>query len=93
MSCISKELIEDAAQTPIVDFVESQDLVTDAAVLQVSDGFFMDVICYWPALVGHFIYLLWVFNPLYLWLGYGVDSFLKEDGLDWIPIFVTLEGI
>lgn len=37
MSCIGKELVDDAAQTPIVDIVDSHDIVTDAAVLQVSD--------------------------------------------------------
>lgn len=37
MSCVGKELVEDAAQTPIVDIVDSHDIVTDAAVLQVSD--------------------------------------------------------
>ncbi|RVW93023.1 putative protein arginine N-methyltransferase 3 [Vitis vinifera] len=34
MSCVGKELVEDAAQTPIVDIVDSHDIVTDAAVLQ-----------------------------------------------------------
>ena len=36
MSCVGKELVEDAAQIPIVDIVEGQDLVTNAAVLKVS---------------------------------------------------------
>ncbi|RVW36398.1 putative protein arginine N-methyltransferase 3 [Vitis vinifera] len=37
MSCVGKELVEDAAQTPIVDIVDSHDIVTDAAVLQTFD--------------------------------------------------------
>ncbi|MED6146722.1 Protein arginine N-methyltransferase 3 [Stylosanthes scabra] len=37
MSCIGKELVKDAAQIPIVDIVDSQDLVTSSAVLQSFD--------------------------------------------------------
>ena len=37
MSCVGKEVVEDAAQTPIVDIVDSHDIVTDTALLQVSD--------------------------------------------------------
>uniref|UniRef100_A0A2P2LE80 Arginine N-methyltransferase family protein n=1 Tax=Rhizophora mucronata TaxID=61149 RepID=A0A2P2LE80_RHIMU len=36
MSCIGKELVQDAAQVPIVDIMDASDLVTDAVVLQVS---------------------------------------------------------
>lgn len=36
MSCIGKELVIDAAQIPIVDVLDSQDLVTSSAVLQVG---------------------------------------------------------
>lgn len=35
MSCIGKELVQDAARYPIVDIVAADDLVTDAALLQV----------------------------------------------------------
>lgn len=35
MSCVGKELVEDAAKIPIVDHVDDHDLVTRAAVLQV----------------------------------------------------------
>lgn len=35
MSCIGKELVIDAARIPIVDVVDSQDLVTCSAILQV----------------------------------------------------------
>ncbi|KAG7948561.1 hypothetical protein I3843_13G014000 [Carya illinoinensis] len=37
MSCIGKELVGDAAQTPIVDIVDNHDLVTSSAVLQTFD--------------------------------------------------------
>ncbi|XP_057976335.1 probable protein arginine N-methyltransferase 3 [Malania oleifera] len=37
MSCIGREVLEDAAQAPIVDVVDSQDIVTDAVVLQTFD--------------------------------------------------------
>lgn len=36
MSCVGKELVEDASKHPIVDVVDSQDIVTSAAVLQVT---------------------------------------------------------
>ena len=36
MSCVGKELVEDAAKGPIVDTVEANDLVTSAAILHVS---------------------------------------------------------
>lgn len=36
MSCIGKELVKEAAQIPIVDVVDYQDLVTSSAVLQVG---------------------------------------------------------
>lgn len=36
MSCIGKELVIDAARIPIVDVVDSQDLVTCSAILQVG---------------------------------------------------------
>lgn len=36
MSCVGKELVEDAVRIPIVDVVDDHDLVTSAAVLQVS---------------------------------------------------------
>lgn len=39
MSCIGKELVGDAAQTPIVDIVDNHDIVTSSAVLQVSVHF------------------------------------------------------
>ncbi|XP_077244620.1 protein arginine methyltransferase 3 [Tasmannia lanceolata] len=37
MSCIGKEVVEDAAQLPIVDVVDSRDIVTDTVVLQKFD--------------------------------------------------------
>ncbi|ERM98123.1 probable protein arginine N-methyltransferase 3 [Amborella trichopoda] len=37
MSCIGKEVTEDAAQLPIVDIVDSQTLVTDPCVLHIFD--------------------------------------------------------
>ncbi|KAJ8428769.1 hypothetical protein Cgig2_010773 [Carnegiea gigantea] len=37
MSCVGKELVEDAAQFPIVDVIDSRDIVTDTAVLQTFD--------------------------------------------------------
>ncbi|KAG2372505.1 protein arginine N-methyltransferase [Vigna angularis] len=37
MSCIGKELVMDAAQIPIVDVLDSQDLVTSSAILQSFD--------------------------------------------------------
>lgn len=37
MSCIGKEIVEDAARYPIVDVVNDGDLVTDAVVLQAFD--------------------------------------------------------
>lgn len=36
MSCIGKELAEDAARVPIVDVIDSGDIVTNTVVLQVS---------------------------------------------------------
>lgn len=39
MSCIGKELVGDAAQTPIIDIVENHDIVTNSSVLQVSVHF------------------------------------------------------
>lgn len=36
MSCIGKELVIDAAQYPIVDVVDHQDLVTSSTILQVG---------------------------------------------------------
>lgn len=36
MSCIGKEIVQDAAQIPIVDVVDDCNLLTDTAVLQVS---------------------------------------------------------
>lgn len=38
MSCVGKELVEDAAKIPIVDIVDDYDLVTCAAVLQVCSS-------------------------------------------------------
>ncbi|KAK1292576.1 putative protein arginine N-methyltransferase 3 [Acorus calamus] len=37
MSCISKEVVEDASQNPIVDVVGSHDIVTDAVIIQTFD--------------------------------------------------------
>lgn len=37
MSCVGKELVEDASKYPIVDVVDSQNIVTDAVVLQTFD--------------------------------------------------------
>ncbi|XP_022966973.1 probable protein arginine N-methyltransferase 3 isoform X2 [Cucurbita maxima] len=37
MSCVGKELVEDAAKGPIVDTVEANDLVTSAAILHTFD--------------------------------------------------------
>ncbi|KAK8942968.1 putative protein arginine N-methyltransferase 3 [Platanthera zijinensis] len=37
MSCIGKEVLEDAACSPIVDVVDSKDIVTESAVLQTFD--------------------------------------------------------
>ncbi|KAF8022184.1 hypothetical protein BT93_G2359 [Corymbia citriodora subsp. variegata] len=37
MSCVGKEIVEDAARYPIVDVVNDVDLVTDAVVLQAFD--------------------------------------------------------
>ncbi|XP_059650567.1 probable protein arginine N-methyltransferase 3 [Cornus florida] len=37
MSCIGKELVEDAAQVPIVDVIDSCDIVTNSVVLQTFD--------------------------------------------------------
>jgi len=36
MSCIGKEVVDDAAKTSIVDIVESKDIVTESASLKVS---------------------------------------------------------
>lgn len=36
MSCIGKELVEDAARVPIVDIIDSGDIVTNTVALQVS---------------------------------------------------------
>lgn len=38
MSCVGKELVEDAAQIPIVDTLEPHDLVTNASVLKVRSA-------------------------------------------------------
>ncbi|CAL5330568.1 unnamed protein product [Camellia sinensis] len=40
MSCIGKELVEDAAQVPIVDVVDGCDIVTNTVVLQNRNDFF-----------------------------------------------------
>jgi len=40
MSCVGKELVEDAAEVPIVDVIDSRDIVTDTAALQVSLSLF-----------------------------------------------------
>lgn len=37
MSCVGKELVEDASKHPIVDVADSQDIVTSAVVLQTFD--------------------------------------------------------
>ncbi|KAG6791129.1 hypothetical protein POTOM_000241 [Populus tomentosa] len=37
MSCVGKELVQDAAKFPIVDVVDEKDLVTDAVLLQAFD--------------------------------------------------------
>lgn len=37
MSCVGKELVQDAAKFPIVDVVDEKDLVTDAVLLQTFD--------------------------------------------------------
>ncbi|KAF7824750.1 putative protein arginine N-methyltransferase 3 [Senna tora] len=37
MSCVGKELVEDAAKIPIVDVLDSQDLVTSSVILQTFD--------------------------------------------------------
>ncbi|KAK9157376.1 hypothetical protein Scep_003950 [Stephania cephalantha] len=37
MSCIGKEVVEDAAQVPIVDVIDSQHIVTNTATLQTFD--------------------------------------------------------
>jgi protein arginine N-methyltransferase 3 len=37
MSCIGKEVVEDAAQQPIVDVVDSRDIVTETSVLHTFD--------------------------------------------------------
>lgn len=39
MSCVGREVVQDAAGMPIVDVVDDHDLVTDTAVLQVSARF------------------------------------------------------
>lgn len=36
MSCVGRELVQDAAKFPIVDVVDDHDLVTNAAALKVS---------------------------------------------------------
>lgn len=41
MSCVGKELVEDASKHPIVDVVDSQDIVTNAVVLQVFFNLFV----------------------------------------------------
>lgn len=46
MSCVGKELVQDAAKFPIVDVVNESDLVTEAVVLHVSS----------------FCLILWSFN-------------------------------
>lgn len=40
MSCVGKELNEDAARFPIVDSVEGHDLVTNSSVLKVGTAHF-----------------------------------------------------
>lgn len=35
MSCIGNEAVEDATQVPIVDVIETQDIITESAVVQV----------------------------------------------------------
>lgn len=35
MSCVGKEVVEDAAQLPIVDVIDSRDIVTNSVSLQV----------------------------------------------------------
>ncbi|KAJ0985244.1 hypothetical protein J5N97_003600 [Dioscorea zingiberensis] len=37
MSCIGKEVVEDAGQVPIVDIIESRDIMTESAVVQAFD--------------------------------------------------------
>ena len=41
MSSVGKELVKDAAELPIVDVVDSHDIVTDTAVLRVSSLFLL----------------------------------------------------
>lgn len=36
MSCIGKEVVEDSAKLPIVDVVDSRDIMTNAVVIQVT---------------------------------------------------------
>ncbi|KAH7672044.1 [Myelin basic protein]-arginine N-methyltransferase protein [Dioscorea alata] len=38
MSCIGNEVVEDATQVPIVDIIETQDIITESAVVQVLQG-------------------------------------------------------
>lgn len=37
MSCVGKELVQDAAEIPVVDVIDSHDIVTEAAILQTFD--------------------------------------------------------
>lgn len=43
MSCIGKELVEDASQNPIVDVVDGRDIVTNPVVLKVSVSFQLSI--------------------------------------------------
>lgn len=38
MSCVGKELVQDAARVPIVDTIEPQDVITESAIVHVSLG-------------------------------------------------------
>ncbi|KAJ6945330.1 protein arginine N-methyltransferase 3 [Populus alba x Populus x berolinensis] len=46
MSCVGKELVQDAAKFPIVDVVDEKDLVTDAVLLQVSYILYISTVDY-----------------------------------------------
>ena len=46
MSCVGKELVQDAAKFPIVDVVDEKDLVTDAVLLQVIYIFYISPVAY-----------------------------------------------
>lgn len=45
MSSVGKEVVEDAAQNPIVDVISESDLVTDPVILQVGVLCFMMNCC------------------------------------------------